>query len=341
MRAIRIHEHGGPEVLRLDQIEEPARRPGTALVRVQACALNHLDLWVRKGIPGRSISLPRIPGSDIAGKIESVDPDSGFSAGQRVMLSPGVSCGHCQPCLAGEDNRCRGYQLFGSGVDGGCAEKMVAPNANLVPLDDSISLEEAAAFPLVFLTAWHMLVTRARVRPGEVVLVLGANSGVGSAAIQIARLFRCRVIATAGNEAKAAAAVTLGADAVIDHYRESISEEVRKLTDRRGVDVVFEHVGQATWKESLLSAASGGRVVTCGATSGYVAETDLRYLFSKQISLLGSYTGSKAELLEACQFLKQGMLKPIVDRVFPLEQVREAHQYLEEGRQFGKVVLRV
>lgn len=341
MRAVRIHAHGGPEVLRLEQIDDPVWRPGTALVRVRGCALNHLDLWVRQGIPGRSISLPRIPGSDIAGQIEAVDDNSGFSASQRVMISPGVSCGRCGRCLDGQDNLCRQYAIFGSGIDGGYAEKLLAPIENLIALDESLSFEEAAALPLVFLTAWHMLVTRAQIRPGEAVLVLGANSGIGSAALQIAKLFRCRAIASVGNEAKGAAALALGADAVIDHYRDTISAEVRKLTDKRGVDVVFEHVGQATWKESVLSLASGGRLVTCGATTGYLAETDIRYIFSRQISILGSYMGSKAELLEVYKFLKAGLLKPVVDRVFALEQAQEAHRYLESGKQFGKVVLRI
>ncbi|MBI4456137.1 MAG: zinc-binding dehydrogenase [Acidobacteria bacterium] len=341
MKAIRIHTHGGPEVLQLEQVEDPVWRPGNALVRVRACALNHLDLWVRRGIPGRSISLPRIPGSDIAGTIEKVDSESEFLEGQRVMVSPGVSCGHCERCLCGKDSLCHRYVLFGSGIDGGCAEKVLVPIQNLIALDDTLPFEDAAAFPLVFLTSWHMLVARAQIQPGEVILILGANSGVGSAAIQIAKLFRCRVIATAGNESKAAAAISLGADVVIHHYRERISDEIRKLTDKRGVDVVFEHVGQATWKESLLSLARGGRLVTCGATSGYLAETDIRYLYSKQLSLLGSYMGSKAELLQVCGFLKAGLLKSVVDRVFSLEQTCEAHQYLEEGKQFGKVVLRV
>ncbi len=341
MRAVRIHSHGGPEVLRLEQVEDPPLRSGAALVRVRTCALNHLDLWVRRGMPGVRISLPRIPGSDIAGEIEAVDPGSQWSAAQRVMVSPGVSCGRCRRCLAGEDNLCRSYTLFGYGVDGGYAEKICVPLENLIELDEALSFEQAAAFPLVFLTAWHMLVTRARIQPGEEVLVLGANSGVGSAAVQIAKLFRCHVIATAGNEAKAAAAVALGADVVIDHYRESISEEVREITGKRGVDVVVEHVGKATWKESLLSLATGGRLVTCGATTGYTAETDIRYLFSKHLSILGSYMGSKAELLQVYRFLKAGSLTPVVDRIFPLEEAQQAHQYLEEGKQFGKVVLRV
>ncbi|HEY2934201.1 MAG TPA: zinc-binding dehydrogenase [Acidobacteriota bacterium] len=341
MRAVRIHSHGGPEVLKLETANAPDRQPGTAIVRVYSCALNHLDIWVRRGIPGVTISLPRIPGSDIAGIIETIDGNSLLTAGQRVMLSPGVSCGICEHCLGGRDNFCRFYTTFGYGLDGGYADKVRAPLQNLIPLPDSISFHEAAAFPLVFLTAWHMLVSRARIEPGETVLVLGANSGVGSAAIQIAKLLQCRVIATAGSEEKARAARNLGADAVVDHYRQSITEQARVLTKKRGVDVVFEHVGEATWNESIGALARGGRLVTCGATSGHHAVTDLRYIFSRQISILGSYMGPKIELLKVFEFFKNGKLKPVVDRVFALEDARAAHEYLEAGKQFGKVVLEI
>jgi len=341
MRAVRIHSHGGPEVLKLETADAPDLRSGTAIVRVHSCALNHLDLWVRRGIAGVTIHLPRIPGSDIAGVIDSIDGQSLLSPGQKVLLSPGVSCGLCERCLGGQDNFCRYYTLFGYGLDGGYAEKVRAPLVNLVPLPESMPFHEAAAFPLVFLTAWRMLVSRARIQPGQTVLVLGANSGVGSAAIQIAKLFQCRVIATAGNQEKAAAARSLGADSVIDHYRQSISEEVRLLTGKRGVDIVVEHVGEATWEESIESLARGGCLVTCGATTGHQAMTDLRYIFSRQISILGSYMGTKLELLKVFEFFKSGKLKPVVDRVFALEEARQAHQYLEAGKQFGKVILEV
>jgi NADPH:quinone reductase-like Zn-dependent oxidoreductase len=242
--------------------------------------------------------------------------------------------------VAGVDNYCRKYTMFGYAVDGGDCELMAAPEYTAIPIPDDMSFEEAAAVPLVFLTAWHMLMTRAALQPGEDVLVLAASSGVGSAAIQIAKMFHCRVIATAGGEAKMAKAKELGADHVIDHYQQDISAEVKKLTARRGVDVVFEHVGQATWQKSFESLAPTGRLVTCGATTGFDARIDLRFLFSRQYSLLGSFMGTMGELHQVLKFVFRKQLRPVVDRVFPLEEIRAAHQHLEEKQQFGKVIMR-
>jgi NADPH:quinone reductase-like Zn-dependent oxidoreductase len=229
--------------------------------------------------------------------------------------------------------------LFGAAIDGGNTELMAAPEYAARPIPDAMPFEDAAAVPLVFLTAWHMLLNRARLKPGEDVLVLAASSGVGSAAIQIAKLFHCRVIATAGGEAKAAKARDLGADHVIDHYRQDISAEVKRLTGRRGVDVVFEHVGAATWQKSLESLAPGGRLVTCGATTGFDASVDLRFLFSRQFSILGSFMGEIGELDEVLQFVFRGQLKPVIDRVYPLSEIRAAHERLENREQFGKIVV--
>lgn len=342
MKAVRIHQHGGPEVLQHEDIPEPRIKANEVLVRVRACALNHLDLWVRGGIPGIQYPLPLVPGSDIAGEIvetgalcERVRP------AWRVLLSPGLSCRQCEACVSGRDNECRRYTLFGTGRDGGNAELVAAPEYAAIPIPDDMSFEEAAAAPLVFLTAWHMLIGRARLQAGEDVLVLAASSGVGMAAIQIARLFHCRVIATAGGEAKLARARDLGADYALDHYRQDISAEVRKITGKRGVDVVVEHVGAATWPKSLESLAPGGRVVTCGATTGYDAKVDLRYLFSKQWSLLGSFMGSLGELHQVFKFVFRKQLKPVIDRVYPLAEIQAAHQRLENKEQFGKVVLQV
>jgi NADPH:quinone reductase-like Zn-dependent oxidoreductase len=259
--------------------------------------------------------------------------------GWRVLLSPGLSCRQCEPCLAGRDNQCRRYSVFGYGIDGGNRELLAAPEYSVIQIPDTLSFEAAAAVPLAFLTAWHSLVTRARLQPGEDVLVLAASSGVGSAAIQIAKMLQCRVISTAGGDAKLARARELGADHAIDHYRDDISAEVRKLTGKRGVDVVVEHVGVATWPKSLESLAPGGRLVTCGSTTGYDAHVDLRYLFSKQWSLLGSFMGTMAELHQVLQFVFRGQLRPVMDSVFPLAEIRAAHQRLETGSQFGKVVL--
>jgi NADPH:quinone reductase-like Zn-dependent oxidoreductase len=342
MKAIVFSEHGGPEVLRYAEVREPEIGADEALIHVRACALNHLDLWVRRGLPGITIPMPRIPGSDIAGEVARVgEKVSGVRPGERVLLSPGISCGHCVYCLRGEDNLCRQYTLFGYGVDGGYAEYVASPAVNVIPMPPNLGFEEAAAIPLVFLTVWHMLITRAQLKPNETVLVLGAGSGVGSAAIQIAKTAGARVIATAGSELKLQKARELGADETFLHSIEHWSREVKRLTDRRGVDVVVEHVGDATWHESLASVAVGGRLVTCGATTGYEGKIDLRYLFSRHISILGSYMGSKAELYPVLDLVRRGLVRPVIDTVLPLAKAREAHERLEKREQFGKIVLRV
>jgi len=342
MKAIIFSEHGGPEVLRYAEVREPEIGATEVLVRVRACALNHLDLWVRRGMPGIRIPMPHIPGSDIAGEVSFVcEKVSGVQPGERVLLSPGISCGHCVYCLRGDDNLCRQYTLFGYGVDGGYAEYVASPAVNVIPMPPNLGFEEAAAVPLVFLTAWHMLITRAQLKPDETVLVLGAGSGVGSAAIQIAKTAGARVIATAGSELKLQKARELGADETFLHSIEHWSREVKRLTGWRGVDVVFEHVGEATWQESLASLAPGGRLVTCGATTGYEGKIDLRYLFTRHISILGSYMGSKAELYPVLDLVKRGLVKPVIDTVMPLTKAREAHERLEKREQFGKIVLRV
>ena len=340
MKAVRFHEHGGPEVLRYEDAPEPAAPPGEVLVRVRACAMNHLDLWLRRGLPGRPMSLPRIVGSDIAGEVVRVGEGvSKVAPGDRVLIAPGHSCGLCQACLQGRDNLCRQYSIFGIVRDGGYAELVTAPEVNAIPIPDDFSFDEASAVPLVFLTAWHMLLARAQLRAGEQVLVLGAGSGVGSAAVQIARLFQARVIATAGTEAKLAKARELGANEVINHGTQDFYQEVKRLTQKRGVDVVFEHVGAATWEKSMMCLAPGGRLVTCGATTGADVRVDLRYLFARQLSLLGSFMGSKAELLEVLPFLFRRQLKPVIDCRFPLAEAQAAHRRMEQRELFGKILL--
>jgi len=340
MKAVRFHEHGGVENLIYEEAPDPSIRGDEVLVRVRACALNHLDIWVRNGIPGVKIPLPHILGSDIAGEVAQVgDLVTRVKGGERVLIAPGFSCGQCLPCLSGRDNLCRQYTIIGYRTDGGYAEYVKIPEVNVIPIPGSLSFEEAAAIPLVFLTAWHMLVTRAGIRPGDEVLVIAAGSGVGSAAIQIAKLFGARVIATAGSDEKLAKAKALGADEVINHSTQDLAQEVRRLTDKRGVDIIFEHVGSVVWERCLVSLAHGGRLVTCGATSGYEGRTDIRYLFSRQLSLLGSYMGSKGELLELLRFFPQGRLRAVVDRTLPLQEAREAHRLMEERRHFGKLVL--
>jgi NADPH:quinone reductase-like Zn-dependent oxidoreductase len=342
MKAILFRVHGGPEVLEYTQAPEPVLGSNDVLVRVRACALNHLDLWVRRGLPGVTFPLPHIPGSDIAGEVAAVGPGvTTVRAGQKVVLAPGVSCGKCPACIAGLDNHCRQFTNLGYLIDGGSAEFVRAPEVNCLAYPEALSFEEAASVPLVFQTAWHMLVGRARLEPGEEVLVLGAGSGVGIAAIQIAKFFGARVIATAGSDQKLAKAKALGADELINHKTQKISAEVRRLTGKRGVDVVVEHVGTATWDDSLASLAPSGRLVTCGATTGYDAKVDLRFLFARQLSLLGSYMGTKAELYTVMKLVAAGRLKPVIDRVFPLAEGAAAHAYLEGGSQFGKVVLQI
>jgi len=340
MNVARFYRHGGPEVLVYEQAPEPRIKANQILLRVRASALNHLDLFVRAGIPGLEFPMPHVLGSDIAGEVVEVgELCERVRPGQRVLLSPGVSCRQCPECFSGRDNYCRRYTLFGYGVDGGNAELMAVPEYTAIPIPDDLGFEEAAATPLVFLTAWHMLFTRARLQPGEDVLVLSASSGVGSAAIQLAKLFHCRVIATAGGDAKLAKAKDLGADAVVDHYAGDIPAEVKKFTGRRGVDVVFEHVGAATWARSMQCLAPAGRLVTCGATTGHDVKLDLRFVFSRQQSVLGSFMGSLGELHQVLKFVFRKQARPVIDRVYPLAEIAEAHRRLENKEQFGKVVL--
>jgi NADPH:quinone reductase-like Zn-dependent oxidoreductase len=342
VKAIVMKEHGDASVLRYEDYPEPVIGASEVLVRVRACALNHLDLWVRRGLPGVAIPLPHIPGSDVAGEVAKIGENvKSVKVGQKVVLAPGVTCGRCPACIAGLDNRCREFTNLGYRVDGGCAEYVRCPEVNCMPYPENLDWVEAAAVPLVFLTAWHMLVNRAELQPGEDVLVLAGGSGVGMAAIQVAKFFGARVIATAGSEVKLEKAKQLGADDVINHGTMEIDKEVRMLTGNRGVDVVVEHVGTATWDKSVRSMALAGRLVTCGATTGYDAKIDLRFLFSRQLSLLGSYMGTKDELRTVLKLVAQGRLKPVVDKIFPLKDCGEAHQYLEAGEQFGKVVLEV
>lgn len=338
MKAVRIHQFGGPEVLTYEDIPDPQPRKNEVLVQVKACALNHLDVWVRKGLPG--VKLPHILGSDVAGEVVEVgEYITGSTPGQRVLLAPMHYCGHCVKCVAGLQNQCRQFTALGNAVDGGNCELIAVPAANVIPIPDSLDFVQAASVPLVFLTAWHMLVGRAGVRPGQTVLVLGASSGVGIAAIQIAKLFHCRVITTAGDQAKLQKGSELGADFGIDYYKQKISEEVRKITNKEGVDIVIEHVGAATWDESVRSLKSGGTLVTCGATTGPAVGLNLQHLFGRQLTLLGSYMGTMSELHEVLGHIFAGRLKPVVDRVFPLSELRAAHEYLEKSQMFGKVVV--
>jgi len=340
MKAVIFEQHGGPEVLKYTEVADPQIKANEVLVEVRGCALNHLDVWVRGGLPGIKIPLPHILGDDVAGVVRDAgELVTWTKPGDEVMVQPGVSCGHCVECLAGRDNMCDEYDMIGYRRDGGYAELLSVPGVNVIPKPGNLSWPEAAALPLVTLTAWHMLVTQARVQPGEDVLVHAAGSGVGSLGIQIAKLRGARVIATASSDEKLAKARELGADETVNYTRDDWPKEVKKLTNGRGVDVVFEHTGEATWAGSIVSLKKGGRLVTCGATSGFDARTDLRQVFYRHLTILGSMMGSKAELLAAMKFIESGQIRAVVDRTLPLAEAFKAHELMEERAQFGKLVL--
>jgi NADPH:quinone reductase-like Zn-dependent oxidoreductase len=339
--AMAIEATGGPEVLQRMEIDLADPGPGEVLVRVRAVALNHLDVWTRKGLPHLKYSFPHRLGADISGEIEALGPGARGRVGQKVVLAPGVSCGVCARCAAGEDNLCREYKILGESTQGGYARHVVVPDRNVLPYPEPLTWEDAAAIPLCFLTAWQMVVRKANVRPGQTVLVQAAGSGVSSAAIQLCKMLGAQVIATTGTPEKAERARTLGADHVIDYSKEDFVKRVREITQRRGADAVIEHVGGEVFEKSILAAAWGGRVVTCGATTGFFPKVDLRQIFFRQIEVLGSTMGSRKDLFDVLELVSQKKLRPVVDRVLPLWQAAEAHRVLEERKAFGKVVLTV
>lgn len=340
MRALILQGHGGPEQVTLAHLPDPEPGAGQVRVKVRAAALNHLDLWVRAGWPQLKLEFPHVLGSDMAGEIDAVGPGAPESLmGKRVVVVPGQSCGRCKHCLGGNENLCRHFRLLGEHVGGGQAEYISVPHTHVLELPDTISFVDAAALPVTFQTAWHMLVARAGLSPDSTVLVHAASSGVGSAAIQIAKLFGARVIATTSSEEKCERARALGADEVVDRTRQDTYNEVKRLTGKAGVDVVFEHTGAATWNASLRSLATGGTLVTCGATTGHDAKIDLRFLFARQVAIVGSTMGTRAELLEILTHVAAGRLGPVIDRVMPLDEGKEAQALLERGDHFGKLVL--
>ncbi len=340
MKAVVMRSHGDASVLDVTEFPEPNVGARDVLISVKAVALNHLDVWVRKGWPGIRLEMPHILGSDIAGVVERVGPEvTDLAVGSEVLVNPGVSCGHCERCLLGEDNLCRQYRIIGEHIRGGYAQYVSVPRQNILPKPRELSFAEAACLPLTFLTAWTMLVRRAELKAGETVLVHAAGSGVGSAAVQIAKLLGAKVIATASTKEKLAKAKELGADHLINYTETDFLDEVKRITKRKLVDVVFEHTGAATWEKSVACLPYGGRLVTCGATTGHEVGIDLRVLFYKRISLLGSTMGSKGDLFRILQLVEEGRLKPVLDCTLPLEQAREAHALLENRKQFGNVVL--
>lgn len=340
--AMVMNATGGPEVLERATIDIPDPGPREVRIRVHAVALNHIDLWARRGLPHFRYEFPHRLGADVAGVVEAVGPGAmGAKVGDEVLVNPGLSCGACEKCLLGTDVFCRNYRILGENTQGGYTRHFVVPDANLLPKPSRLSFEEAAALPLCFLTAWQMVVEKAKVKAGQTILVQAAGSGVSSAAIQIAKMLGARVITTTSTEEKAKRARELGADDVIDYTKQDFVAEVKKLTSKRGVDAVIEHVGGEVFAKSILAAAWGGRVVTCGATTGFTPEIDLRHVFFRQVELLGSTMGSKGDLFDILRHVEAGRLRPVVDRVMPLWEAVEAHRLLEDRKVFGKIVLKV
>jgi NADPH:quinone reductase-like Zn-dependent oxidoreductase len=340
VRAVVVRDHGGPEALRLEDLDTPEPGAGQVRVRVGAVGLNHLDVWVRRGVPGHPFPLPLILGSDVAGTVDALGEGvRGPAPGDRVVLHPVVSCGQCRECRSGNEPLCRDLGILGETRDGGCADQIVVPRANVLPMPEGLDFPEAAAIPLVFLTSWHMLVARAGIRPGQRVLVHAAGSGVSSAAIQIARLHGARVMATAGSREKCDRALDLGAERAVNYREEDFVGAVREWTGKRGVDVAVDHVGTDTFDRTVRCLARGGCYVTCGATSGHEMKTDFRLVFFKSLSILGSTMGSSHELMDVLEHVGAGALRPVIDTVLPLEKVADAHRRLENRSGFGKTIL--
>ncbi len=337
MRAVVIHEHGGPEVLKVEKASDPVVGPLEVRIKVMACGVNHVDLYLRQGIIGATIPLPAIPGREVAGEVEEVgDLVEDFSPGDRVTVIPRFPCGKCEPCRIGEEGMC----LQAESLPGGYAEYTKAPASSLLLLPTEVSFDAAAAVALAYLTAWHMLLARAQLKSGEDVLVHAAGSGVGTGAIQIAKLSGARVIATASTDEKLAKAKELGADEVINYAQEDFRDAVIGLTEGRGVDVVVEHIGAETWEKSIDCLAYNGRLVTCGAHTGVYGRVSIQEIFIKQISIIGSYLGSRHELAQLLRVVARSEIVPVIDSLYPLEGAVEAHRVMEGRRQFGKLLIK-
>ncbi len=341
MKAVFLEKHGGPEVLQYGEVPTPEPGPGEVRVAVACCAVNHLDIWVRRGMAYLRLKYPHILGADVVGWVDALGPGvQEPPPGTLVAVAPGTSCGTCERCLSGQDNLCPQYGILGEHRWGGYAEYVVVPRANLLPYPEGLAHEEVASMLLVFLTAWEM-VEKAQVEAGQWALVMAAGSGVSTALIQILRLRGVRVIAAAGSREKVERALELGAEEGIVYREEDLVTRVREIVGKAGVPVIFDHTGKEFWSQLIRACAWGGRIVTCGATSGYQAELDLRHVFFRQISIRGSTMGSRSHLFKVLRLAEQGVLKAVVDRVLPLEEAAQAHRLLEERKVFGKVVLRV
>jgi NADPH:quinone reductase-like Zn-dependent oxidoreductase len=338
MRAAVFHQFGDPGVVRVEEVATPELKAGEVLVRVGAAALNHLDLWVRRGLPIET-TMPHIGGSDIAGVVTALGEGvTDVAVGTRVVINPTLSCGNCDCCRRADEPLCADFRIIGEHTQGGFAEYVAAPAANVFRIPDDYPFERAAAAPLAFLTAWRGIVSRGRTRPGEFVLITGASGGVATAAIQIARHVGARVFAvTTGDQVERVRG--LGADVVIDREQQDFARELWIATSKRGVDVIFDSVGEALWRINLRSLARGGRLVTYGATTGPAGDTDIRHVFWKQLEIVGTTMAGKAEFQAVMQLVFSGELHPVVDSVLPLDRIAEAHERLERGEQFGKIVL--
>jgi NADPH:quinone reductase-like Zn-dependent oxidoreductase len=340
MKAVRIHEHGGLEVLRLEERPVPVAGPGQVLVQIKAAGVNHLDTWVRRGVPGHHFPLPITPGADGAGLVAALGAGvEGFAVGERVAIAPGYSCGRCEACLSGRDHYCRHYGIYGESADGTDCEFIAVPAASVLPLPAALSFEAAAAVSLVFLTAWEMLMVKGQVTGAHTVLVHAAGSGVSSAAIQIARYAGARVIATASSDAKLERARALGAQETLDYSDPAWPQAVRALTGKRGCDLVVDHVGASTFAGSLRALAAGGKILCCGASSGPEISADLRPIFFKNLAIVGSTMGSRGSLPRIYRLVAEGIFQAVIDSVLPLREVAEAHRRLAERTLFGKIVL--
>ncbi len=341
MRAAVFNKHGGPDVIEIAEVGTPRVGAGQVRIAVRAAALNHLDLWARRGLPGLELRFPHIGGADIAGTIAELGPGvEDLEIGDRALINPSLWCGKCEWCRAGEESLCSSYRLIGEHIDGGFAEYVVVPERNVLPLPDDISFEEAAAVPLVYQTAWRGLIRRGRLRPGETVLITGGSGGVSTAALQIAKLAGAHVLAITAGEDKVRRLVELGADQVIDRLKSDFSREIWKATGKRGVDLAFDSVGEAIWPDIIRSLTRGGRLVTYGATTGPEGHANIRLLFWKQLELIGTTMASRSEFEAVMALVFQEKLRPVIDVVWPLERAREAHERLESGEQFGKIVLK-
>ncbi len=338
LKAVVFHEFGGVDKLRYEDVPVPEVQRGEVLVRVKAAALNHIDIWGRMG----GVSLPHISGSDISGEVAELGEGvSGFEEGTKVVVFPATSCGGCESCLQGRSNQCADRKLIGYHTDGGYAEYVKVSANILFPLPVNLSFEEAAALPLAGSTAWHMLVSKGRVDPTFTVLVHGAGSGVSVYAVQLAKIFGAKVIATTGSDEKAGKAVKLGADYVVNYRDRDVGEEVKRLTGGRGVDLVLDHVGAATFDVSLKALRRGGKMVSAGVTTGREIKLDIRYLYQNELVIEGSYIYTVGEFYNILKMAEEGRLKPVISEVFPLRDAAEAQRTMEEERQFGKLVLKV